>query len=832
MRYFKANRALKTLLTGITLTLISACGGDDAAPPNRGDSTATPKPPAASTSDLTKHDCSQLKLTHSQAVPLSELGLLNLPKSLLLDNKNGGAYLQYRNGTRHDLVMSYYPEYDQITVNVPLIDNQYFSDQSAQLFVVDAAGKLLCPAQTLTVKALPAAPSDTLRQTVDRIGQQLEQQRQALGITRAALSLDGTSTLSPEAYALALAYYAYDAPSNPNALTKIADGTATIRQDRQFDPDLFNRLLLASGVPDLMAQQMAIRTATKTATLTKSAGNPAIKVDIDNFETLKQYMEDQQKAEGLVAPNGIFSQTFNDVALANSLGSIVTGPYGLAFGSVLYSGKLALDYRANLYPSTISDLDMDYQARITHEDDANTYQYQNIKLVAQSKGWDITYTLIDGVLTLAGGARGTSAVVQESKAAGQAITRVIPSKTPAKDGLSLGDTLLDASRADQIQAGAEVVSNLSSRAESNPVTGLVTIPAFEWRDIPIRSDQFDAVEVRQGLAATPAIEITDAKAGQYRAIHDGTALLMFSLKIHYKLLRPSKPVTVDAIKILMQPTRTSHEIFEGEQLCFSADMLHAQDNKGQFRVSGPQGQASINGLDYCFKAPAKVQEEWSKPVLCSLDSILMPEFYRVDFEAMTRTGARSPQINPAWQPRLHSISIQVKPKPENHANAKPPARPECEQDDEPLPDTSKSPITWGEWTFTVLGQSCPTDSAFDVTAMAGLPNHSIMRFNAEKQLVIGDDFGLLAAKPYLISGMNNRFTPINASQYQNSYSLQGILVAEHTLSIISPTQTRLSRTSYFYPERGETIVCTAEIEGKLDNAIAEDVMRDIYGLTF
>lgn len=193
MRYFKANRALKTLLTGITLTLISACGGDDAAPPNRGDSTATPKPPAASTSDLTKHDCSQLKLTHSQAVPLSELGLLNLPKSLLLDNKNGGAYLQYRNGTRHDLVMSYYPEYDQITVNVPLIDNQYFSDQSAQLFVVDAAGKLLCPAQTLTVKALPAAPSDTLSKTVAQIGQQLEQQRQALGVTRAALSLDGTS---------------------------------------------------------------------------------------------------------------------------------------------------------------------------------------------------------------------------------------------------------------------------------------------------------------------------------------------------------------------------------------------------------------------------------------------------------------------------------------------------------------------------------------------------------------------------------------------------------------------------------------------------------------
>lgn len=533
--------------------------------------------------------CDALMLAQTEILPMRELILYDTPRAIL--DAGTRAYLELDDGTQYDVVITDYPNDGFRSVSVPLIEGNLYNDTPATLHIVDAGGTPLCPTQPFSILALPPAPN-ALNDTITQLGDILAMKRQEFGVTTEFLRPESSGTLTPELFALALMQYAYDDPNNPNALVRIADGTAPLVQDPTFDRNLADSIIAATLAPENLAMQRRVIHArlnpnpsgfmlvsTNHAPRNAQFGD-SLKVSIDNFETLTSYMEIQQSAFGGQSS----AQVYNEVALLNSLASFATGPIGVAIGAVMYVGKLVNDAALNLLPSEITQLNLNYDGDIPHEDDEVIYQYTHMRVNAKSQGWNLKYVIIDGTLMFTGFS-----------------TRF--------EAIELNATTV-------IQTGGEVGSNLTSRVDvpdpnatgsaaevMQVVDNFVTIPPFVWEDIPVRFEDIASVRViAPPSATTPAIEIVSTQDGSYRAINEGRVYLRFEVVAGRKSLYLSKPIQVARIDVTWNQ-QTNVIINEGETVCFEAQINNALNTDGRFTIDGPSGIDTVETTEqpaqYC-----------------------------------------------------------------------------------------------------------------------------------------------------------------------------------------------------------------------------------------
>ena len=617
--------------------------------------------------------CDALTLAQDAILPMREMILYETPRAVL--DAETRAYIQLEDGTEYDVVLTDYPTDGFRTVSVPLIEERVYSETPVTLHIADAAGEVLCPPQTFSILPLPQAPN-ALNDTIAQLGEILAMKRQEFNVTADFLRPENSGTLTAELFALALMQYAYDDPTNPNALVRIADGTAPLVQDPTFDRNLADSILAATLIPQQVAAARNITYAqlvpntrrlhlvSVAPAVSNAQFSDSLKVSIDSFEDLSDYMETQREASLGIST----TQAYNDVALLNALAGFATGPVGVTIGGVMYVGKLVNEAQLNLLPSRITAFELNYTGDITHEDDAEFYEASEMRVTATSNGWNLKYVILDGMLLYTGFSSSFDEAVE------------ISAGTLIQTGGDVGSNLI--SRVDITDPTATGSASEVARA----VDGFVTIDPFVWEDIPVLPGDVRSVQViSPPTATTPAIELDtfDIARGDsiaYGALNAGQAYVRFEIEAGRQPLYLSKLISVSPITITWNHP-TSVTTTEGESVCFAAEISNALNTNGRFTVEGPDGTESIEANEqpaiYCFDAPERIVREWSQPVDCTSEPSILPQLYTVKFESTTRTGARNPNRNPSWEQRMRFSIIRVEALPENHLDAVPPENENC-----------------------------------------------------------------------------------------------------------------------------------------------------------
>lgn len=650
-------------------------------------------------------DCSMMRLGAEAAYATNEIQLMEFPHRFITENEGGGAYFALPHDIEIDALLTYYADTGVTTLAVPLVEHAPYEDTPAILHIVDATGEALCTPQPFTIRGLPDAEG-AYAGLVSLIGERLGLERQRLGLTREELHPDATSPLTAQGMMLALAYYSYDGPDNPNALIYMADGTAPILQAEAYDARLLDSLIAVSGLPEMVRREInTLRASQRTASAavlpyqaqTHHSTGP-MRVVINDFPTLVEYMNIQKEAHSTFGPGSVAGNSFNDAALANTLAGAVTGPVGVGIGAVMYTAKTFSDAITYTLPAEISEFNLDYSGDIAFEDDTRAYQYGNLRVTAKSLGWNMKYVIIDGVL-MAGGLVGTGAqftkVYKIRSADGAAFAPLSTSDKMADFVIKHGDNL------DVALPAGELVSNYASRVDDNQgfIDGVLTFGPYIWEDIPIQPHEIDAPEIVSAPhVTTPAIIITDAELGEYRALNTGTSYLRFMVSAGRHTIVLSKPISVARIDIPWEYSRQL-TLNEGDQICFSAEVKNAHDTRGQFTAAGTGFSERVEGDSYCFTAPVLQNIQWTTPFDCTSEPTMMGDVFTVSYESLANRGPRDPNWNPAWEKREAFSIIRVEPKAANHADATPPVNENCE-------------TFSGDWEFTLIsGDSLTCDGS-------------------------------------------------------------------------------------------------------------------------
>lgn len=658
--------------------------------------------------------CDALQLAQSSSLPLREIELRAFPPALAADDANARAFFRLPDGNTREVLLTYYDELDVVTVNIPLMEQDPYNPVSVTLHVEDYNGAPLCPVLTLDILGLPRA-TNTLQDTVNAVGQMLAQQRVALGIRLEDLRPESTMRLSVQQMALAWAQYAYDDPNNPNALVRLADGSAPILAQEDVDPDLLSNILASTLLSEFVLEQAqrgltvadwrdpSQHVASTRLFFAQSAFDSALKKDIPDFKTLAKYMAQQYNAQHSIAnPESYTGRVYNDMALANSLGSRVTGIYGVVIGAVMYTAKLVYEADLNLLPHKITEVNLEYDGDIDFEDDETTYNYRNMRVTAESRGWNVKYTLIDGTLMLSG----QFLPIKNERAIVTSAEKTLKfSQNPqalaaAEQALTRSKPIVDAY--ENAQVAGEVASNLISRTDTGgtAIDDVLTIAPFVWKDIPVEYDDIrDVVVNASPTQATPAVKITNPARGEYRALNAGVSLLRFELNVENQVIFLTKPIRVRKISLLWNASGTI-VLKEGEQYCFEVTVSFAQDTRTRLNVSSARfnfsQDYSQDAFAYCFVS-VPIEQQWTQPLFCDTESVLMPEFYTVEIVSLADRGARDPNWNPSWEERRLVVVVRVEPNEETLRTAQKPDNPNC---------TAFA----GDWQFT----SIPEDSFFCV----------------------------------------------------------------------------------------------------------------------
>lgn len=739
---------------------------DDAMPSEEGFSTGFPAVSARATPTPTT--CDALQLAQPASLPLREVELRAFPPALAEDDANARAFLRLPDGSTRDVLLTYYDELDIVTVNVPLMEQDPYNPVSVTLHIEDYNDTPLCPVLTLDILGLPRA-TNTLQDTVNAIGQLLAQQRTALGISVEALRPESSARLSVPQMALAWAQYAYDDPNNPNALVRLADGSAPILAQEDVDLDLLNSILASSLLSEFVLEQAARgvsvadwrdpsqHIASTRLFLAQSAFDSALKKDIRDFKTLAKYMAQQYNAQSSIAnPESYSGRVYNDIALANSLGSRVTGIYGVAFGLVMYTAKLVYEADLNLLPYKITEVELEYDGDIDFEDDDTTYNYRNMRVTAESRGWNVKYTLIDGTLMLSG----QLLPIKNEKAVASAAEKTLKfSQNPqalqvAEQSLARSKPIIDAY--ENAQVVGEVSTNLISRVDpgSTPIDDVLTIAPFVWKDIPVEYDDIrDVTVLAPPTQATPSVKITNRERGEYRALNAGISLLRFELNVEGQTVYLSKPVTVRKINLAWNANGTI-VIQEGERYCFEVTISNAKDTRTQINVSSERFNVTLDYAEeafaYCFVS-VPILQQWTQPLFCDLEPVLLPEFYTVRITSLADKGARDRNWNPSWEERLLAVVVRVEPNDATLATAEKPDNPNCT-------------VFAGDWQFT----SIPEGSFFCIP-------YEIPRITSSVNLsAAGGGQNLLDADVIIVTGLGTEvFTLARENRSTRAFFAEG-----------------------------------------------------------
>ena len=413
----------------------------------------------------------------------------------------------------------------------------------------------------LTLLAMPAAPGaftsflDTFQALTDaRIAE--------AGTTREALLTADWDTLSAPLLPIAIAQTLIADPAHDRGLRNLVSGSPSYQTlaGGTYSLELLDRIIAYSGISTLMQEE--IDSIVGPPALRAADAMPAF-ISISSGAELDVAMERARRAKSLNADGSATKELLNAYGITLGAIGVFAGPAGAAaaagLGAGLYAYQTLLEGTAQLFPTSFvgGSLTFDPSIEEFYEDQPGPGEYVNVRVSATSEGWVLDKTLIDGVLTVAGGAD-----------AYRALGKAASATTDYLQGLS---TL--------------VAGTVGSKGAA--AGGLIRIDPQVWSNIDISGPGFTVARV-QG----DAIRITTVP--QYDPAKEGTSLLTVETNPARFGGAPSvlerKPVTVlpIVVRILYNgsvPPSTGIEVEPNDQVPLTIEVENALDDILEWELS-------------------------------------------------------------------------------------------------------------------------------------------------------------------------------------------------------------------------------------------------------
>ena len=390
----------------------------------------------------------------------------------------------------------------------------------------------------LTLDPLPAAPG-AFAALVDSMQALLDLRFTALGTTRADVLAADWGALDPELVPFAVAQSALDDPANARDMRDLVAGSSDYLDfagAAEIDLDLIDRLTAAGGALDAVSAALALERASAQAApaLSTMPGGPSAVV-ISTAADLDRAMEEAWEAAREIDPNSATGELLAGYGFALGAIGLVTGPGGAVvtagLGAGLWAYQTYLEGKSKLLPREFvpGSLLFDVDIQSFEEDRPGPGSWSNVRVSAQSEGWNLDKTVVDALFTIAGGAGAYSSWVNRLEPAVQGIVR-----QASGFAASLG------------------LSKLAGNSD-----GIIEIPSEVWTDIDITGEMWSEGRLGPG----DAIELSAAQ--QYEPVRSGERLLTVSTSpTRFGDATPvlfRQPITVQQIGVSILAASTSVE---------------------------------------------------------------------------------------------------------------------------------------------------------------------------------------------------------------------------------------------------------------------------------
>jgi len=274
-----------------------------------------------------------------------------------------------------------------------------------------------CPPVTVAIAPLPEAPADTLTRLAGALEGVRAGYHAMLGLEEGALADRAFDAMAPELIPLAAAEH---------YVARLDDGRSLRDALDELEPEAKNtvaRVVAAAGLVDYVEDmeaaiqssgfitEVAVDDVGKRRLPGKQAGSGTSCLPLGLGD--RDYIDLGTDTEKLVAllktqrevsiSNATKNQVLSDmVAVFSLVLAIPSSGASLALGTSLLGAQLYDDFRQGMYPSDIPPELFTFEVESAFNEDhqtvANQPQWDNAKIYARSKGWNITSAAIDLVL--------------------------------------------------------------------------------------------------------------------------------------------------------------------------------------------------------------------------------------------------------------------------------------------------------------------------------------------------------------------------------------------------------------------------------------------------
>lgn len=295
---------------------------------------------------------------------------------------------------------TYTPDDGQITFFAPaMIETMDARTTFAVELHLDGAQP--CAVGDLTVAPLPEVGATTMASVTADLEDALAQQMAFLGITEAMLDDTSDPEQAQLLAPLIATRYMLNHPDNPNALTKILDGTARDLSLTPAQRELMDRVLTQVGQDLPPLEQMAGGLRARDLINASIADCGVMPYNIATAEQLECWMGVQETIQAVFGSQ-LAKYIRATIGVAIGVAGVFTAGVGAAVaGMVNFIANQIVDALENLLPSTLDQIT--FVATETRLCERERGEIQQVRVRAANNGWTISiFTIVDGVLASVG----------------------------------------------------------------------------------------------------------------------------------------------------------------------------------------------------------------------------------------------------------------------------------------------------------------------------------------------------------------------------------------------------------------------------------------------
>lgn len=356
--------------------------------------------------------CPGLSLASTAAMPLDQVALGSLPETLVAPLFG---QVSWSGGSEQEQSFVDRAEDGTATLLVPLHPTGAVDGGDVSIRITD--GTNACPAVSLHIDALPAAPGE-FAAVVDLVQQLIALQAGLVGTSVADLQQADAATLPEYLFPLAIVQSVVDAPDNPNSLRAIAEGTAPF--DAGMDLTALDRLMARTGLR--AALETALANATAAAGVSVGGMQPGGAAGksltpstavVDRLDCLANPIQTAQVLSDCMNLafsaafdlQGVGNKVLNDISFTMGVAGLVPFPplqaASAVSGLVIWAYQKVQEGTASLLPSKFVNLKVVPDPTSFQQDEDATGAW-TAEVTATSKGWSLDQVALETLLQIAG----------------------------------------------------------------------------------------------------------------------------------------------------------------------------------------------------------------------------------------------------------------------------------------------------------------------------------------------------------------------------------------------------------------------------------------------